>query len=241
MRRDLIPILSLIGVVLDALGGLYLAYDLLGGKKGPLRLVTKSLSYGVLFATVYGPLLGVWFGLAGLLVSGPTLSVEIERRNDRGMRSLLETMGYSLPRAASFGVAGWLSKDAGFGIAFGLLCVIGLVAAYLITGPPTITGRPRINRTVLKRGAMRALTIGLAAVLSGAIHKERHALSYGVEVGLVTGLASGILLSIAPAIEAWVDNLPTYRLGAYGAILVVIGSLLQTVQYLLPLVDVSTS
>jgi len=241
MRRDLIPILSLIGVILDALGGLYLAYDLLGGKKGPLRTVTKSISYGVLFAGVYWLPLGVWFGLAGLLVSGPTLSVEIERRNDRGTRSFLETLGYSLPRALSFGVAGWLSKDAGFGIAFGILCAIGLVAAYMIVGPPTLPGRPRINRAVLKRGVVRALTIGLAAVLSGAIHKERHALSYGIEVGLVTGLASGVLLSIAPAIEAWVDNLPTYRLGAYGAILVVIGSVLQTLQYLFPLLEVSAS
>jgi hypothetical protein len=238
MGRDLIPILSLTGVILDALGGLYLAYDLLGGKKGPLRRVTKCISYGVLFATVYAPTLGAWFGLAGLLVSGPILGVEIERRNVRGTHSFLEALGYGLPRAASFGAAGWLSKDAGFGIGFGILCAIGLVAGYLIIGSPTIAEGPPINRTVLTRGAVRALTIGLAAVLSGAIYKESDALAYGLEVGLVTGLASGILLAIAPAIEAWVDELPTYRLGAYGAILVVIGSLLQTVQYLFPLFDV---
>ena len=89
MPRDLIPILSLTGVILDALGGLYLAYDLLGGKKGPLRTVTKSISYGVLFATVYWRPLGVWFGLAGLLVSGPSLSLEIERGNVRDRHSLL--------------------------------------------------------------------------------------------------------------------------------------------------------
>jgi len=58
---------------------------------------------------------------------------------------------------------------------------------------------------------------------------------------LVTGLASGVLLSIAPAIEAWVEALPAYRLGACGAIRVVIGSLLQTVEYLFPLIDVSTT
>jgi hypothetical protein len=241
MPRDLIPILSLTGVILDALGGLYLAYDLLGGKKGPLRAVTKSISYGVLFAGVYWLPLGMWFGLAGLLVSGPILSVEIERRNIRGRYSFLEAVGYSLPRALSFGAAGWLSRDAAFGIGFGILSGIGMIATYLIVGPPTIPGRPRINRTVLKRGALRALTIGLAAVLSGAILKESQALFYGIEVGLVTGLASGILLSIAPAIEAWVDNLPTYRLGAYGAILVVIGSLLQTLQYLFPLLDLSAT
>jgi hypothetical protein len=57
-RHHLIPILSLTGVILDALGGLYLAYDLLGGKKGPLRIVTKSVSYGVMFGSVYGLPLG---------------------------------------------------------------------------------------------------------------------------------------------------------------------------------------
>jgi hypothetical protein len=41
-RHDLIPVLSLIGVAFDALGGLYLAYDLLGGKHGPLRRITKT-------------------------------------------------------------------------------------------------------------------------------------------------------------------------------------------------------
>src|SRR5580658_7001504 len=72
-RHDLIPVLSLIGVMLDALGGLYLAYDLLGGKRGPLRMINKSVSYGVMFGSIYGLPLGVWFGLAGLLVSGPAL------------------------------------------------------------------------------------------------------------------------------------------------------------------------
>jgi hypothetical protein len=62
------------GVILDGLGGLHLAYDLLGGKNGPLRTVTKSVSYGVMFGSAYGLPLGVWFGLVGLLVSGAALS-----------------------------------------------------------------------------------------------------------------------------------------------------------------------
>ena len=64
-------------MILDALGGLYLAYDLLGGKRGPLRTITKSVSYGVMFGSIYGLPLGMWFGLAGLVVSGPALSLEI--------------------------------------------------------------------------------------------------------------------------------------------------------------------
>ena len=240
--HHLIPILSLVGVILDALGGLYLAYDLLGGKKGPLRIVTKSVSYGVMFGSVYGLPLGVWFGLVGLLISGPALNIEIGRREVRRAHPVFEALSFGLLRAVSFGTAGWLSKDSQFGINFGILCAVGFVAAYLIVGPPADAslGRPRIDKRVLKRAAFRGSSIGLAAVLSGALHKERHALSYGVEVGAVTGISSGILVAVAPAVEAWVDNLPDRRLGGYGAILVLIGSLFQTLQYVFPLVGIST-
>lgn len=97
------------------------------------------------------------------------------------------------------------------------------------------SGRPLIDKAVLRRAAFRAASIGLAAVLSGAIRREPDALFYGVKVGLVIGISSGVLLAVAPSVEAWVDGLPDRRLGGYGAILVVIGSLLQTAQYLFPL------
>jgi hypothetical protein len=41
-RHNLVQILSLAGVILDALGALYLAYDLLGGKNGPLQPSPKA-------------------------------------------------------------------------------------------------------------------------------------------------------------------------------------------------------
>src|SRR5215469_3352138 len=118
-RHDLLPILSLTGMILNALGGLYLAYDLLGGKHGPLRTITKSVSYGILFGIFYGLPLGIWFGLAGLIVSGPVLSLEIERRDVRLVHPFFEALAFGLLRAASFGAAGWLAKDAWFGISFG--------------------------------------------------------------------------------------------------------------------------
>jgi hypothetical protein len=127
-RHDLIPLLSLTGVILDALGGLYLAYDLLGGKHGPLRTITKSVSYGVMFGSAYGLPLGVWFGLAGLLVSGPALSLEIGRHEVRDAHPQVEAVAFGLLRAANFGAAGWLARDAWFGINFGIFGAIGLVA-----------------------------------------------------------------------------------------------------------------
>src|SRR5215469_7538427 len=119
-RHDLIPILSLTGVILDALGGLYLAYELFGGKKGPLRTITKSVTYGIMFGSAYGLPLGVWFGLAGLLVSGPAMSIEIRHRDVRNLRPVPEALAFGSLRAVSFGAAGWLSKDSWFGINFGI-------------------------------------------------------------------------------------------------------------------------
>jgi hypothetical protein len=240
-RPDLLPILSLTGVILDSLGGLYLAYDLLGGKRGPLRTLTKSISYGVLFGIAYGAPLGVWFGLAGFLVSGPALSLEIGRRSSRDAHLLLEALTFGLARALSFGAAGWLSKDSWFGINFGILSLLGFVAAYLMVGPPTDTGsgHAQHDRAVLYRAAFRGVSIGLAGVLSGMIDREPHAISYGIEVGLVTGISSAILVAVAPPVEAWADSLPDRRLGGYGAILVLIGSLLQTLQYVFPLLGQS--
>ena len=240
-RLSLIPVLSLTGVVLDALGGLYLAYDLLGGRDGPLRTITKAVSYGVIFGIVYGLPLGVWFGLAGLLVSGPALSIEIRHRRSLAAHPFFEAMEFGLGRAVSFAAAGWLAKDAEFGIYFGIFTAIGLVTAYGIFGPPASTSlrHPRINKAGLSRAAFRGASIGLAAILAGVIHRESDALAYGVKVGVVTGLSSGILVAIAPTIEEWVDKLPDRRLGGYGAMLVLIGSILQTAQYLFPLVGVS--
>jgi hypothetical protein len=242
LRHNLVLILSLVGVILVGLGALYLAYDLLGGKNGPLRTFTKSASYAVLFGSAYGLPLGLWFGLAGLLFSGPALSVEIGRRNVREVHPFLEALALGLLRAVSFGAAGWLAKDSWFGIIFGIFCAVGFVATYLIVGPPANIdlGHPRLDKAVLERAALRAASIGFAAVLSGAIHRENRTLSYGVEVGVVTGMSSGIMVAIAPSVEAWVDNLPERRLGGYGAILVLIGSLLQTPQYVFPLVGLPT-
>lgn len=55
---------------------------------------------------------------------------------------------------------------------------------------------PRINKVVLQRAVIRGASIGLAAVLSGAIHKEQHAPSYSLEVGLVTGISSGLWVPV---------------------------------------------
>jgi hypothetical protein len=58
---------NLIGSLLGVLGGFFLAYDIIGGKKGPLGGLTRSVTYVVLYGFGYTTGLGLRFGLvAGL-------------------------------------------------------------------------------------------------------------------------------------------------------------------------------
>src|SRR5260370_36454794 len=70
-----------------------------------LRTITKSISYGLMFGSAYGWQLGLWFGLAGLGVSGPALSFEIGRREVRNTHPFFDALAFGLLRAASFGAA----------------------------------------------------------------------------------------------------------------------------------------
>ncbi len=77
--RHTLALVSIIGNCLDVLGALYLAYDLLGGEHGPLRTLTRAVTYGALFGTGYGLALGPVFGLASGIAHGITLAWEFSR------------------------------------------------------------------------------------------------------------------------------------------------------------------
>ena len=47
MDHHTLAAISITGTCLDVLGTLYLAYDLLGGQHGPLRLLTRAVTYSL--------------------------------------------------------------------------------------------------------------------------------------------------------------------------------------------------
>jgi hypothetical protein len=54
MDHRTVVAVSIMGTCLDVLGSLYLAYDLLGGQHGPLRLFTRAVTYSIVFGIGYG-------------------------------------------------------------------------------------------------------------------------------------------------------------------------------------------
>jgi hypothetical protein len=238
--HQIVPLLSLIGVVLDALGGLYLAYDLLGAKQGPLRLLSRLFTYSAIFGLGYAAMLGLWFGLAGAFVMGPLFEYQLWRRARGVPPSNLEWAAMAILRGSAFGAAGWLAVGHDFGLAFGVLSAIAMHLSYASGFGTTIYRiyqRPRIERSIVQGGLVRGVMIGLAGVIGGAITGRSGAFLHGIQIGLVSGVLNTALVILSPLVEWWADNLPDRALGGYGAFMVLIGSALQTVQYVILLVS----
>jgi hypothetical protein len=238
--HQIIPLLSLTGVVLNALGGLYLAYDLFGAKQGPLRMLSRLFTYSAIFGLGYAAMLGLWFGLAGAFVMGPSMEYQLWRRARGVPPSNLEWLAMATLRGAAFGAAGWLAVGRDFGLAFGVLSAVAMHLAYASgfgTSAYRIYQRPQIERSILLAALVRGVMIGLAGAIGGAITGRSEALLHGIQIGVVVGVLNTAVTVLSPVVEWWVDNLPDRALGGYGAFLLLIGSAMPTVQYIIPLIS----
>jgi hypothetical protein len=77
--------------------------------------------------------------------------------------------------------------------------------------------------------------MGLTGLPGGAVAREAGAFRIGIEIGLVVGALNTLTLTFGPSVEWWAENLSERTLGGIGAMLVVIGFLLQSPQYAFPL------
>jgi hypothetical protein len=245
MDRHTLALISIVGSSLDVLGALYLAYDLLGGEHGPLRTLTRAVTYGVLFGTGFGLALGPVFGLASGAAHGITLAWEFSRASrhqpkpgfwlDTAM-SAIRGFGFALGASYLFGPA--------FGVTFGLLSTAGQALAYRIDIRPTIdykpATRPRITRFQLLAAANRTVGYTLSGYLSSLVaHQRQHAIAIGLKAGLAIGVVTAIASSCTPFVEWTADHVPERRMGVFGVGLILIGFTLQSLQYWLTLLDVT--
>jgi hypothetical protein len=244
MDQHVVAAVSIIGTCLDALGSLYLAYDLLGGQHGPLRLLTRTVTYSAVFGTGYGIGLGLFFGLTAGLATGITAAIELHRAA-RGLdrySPAWETL-FSAIRGAAFGAGLYRILGLRFAIAFGILITAGQVFAYRGGMHPALdyvaSRRPRLTRRQFWGTLVRTFGYIASALLCGVfVQHIEHVWSFAIRVGLVTGLVTGIGVTLNPYIEYYADRLPEKRLGAFGIALLLCGFALQSVQYWLALLDV---
>jgi hypothetical protein len=243
--KHTLAIVSIVGSSFDVLGTLYLAYDLLGGEHGPLRTLTRGVTYGVLFGVVYGLALGPVFGLASGAAVGTTLAWEFSRAaRGRPKPGFWYDTAMSGIRGAGFALGAGYLYGVRFGATFGALSTLGQVAAYRAGVRPTIdyqaAARLRLTRSQFLAVLNRTAGYAVAGYISALVgHQRTRALVFGLEVGLVIGVATAILNLCAPWVEWAADHVPTRRLGIIGVGLIIIGFALQSVQYWATLLGVS--
>jgi hypothetical protein len=243
--RHTLALVSIVGSSLDVLGALYLAYDLLGGEHGPLRTLTRGVTYGVLFGGGYGLALGPIFGLASGVAHGITLGWEYTRASrhkpnpgfwfDTAM-SAIRGCGFALGAAYLYGRT--------FGAAFGALSTVGQVIAYRAGIRPTLNYRPSTRPGFTKlqflAGVNRAIGYAVAGYISSlAAHENANALSVGVKAGLVIGVVTVVAGAFVPLVEWTADHVPARRMGVFGVGLILLGFTLQSFQYWVALLDVT--
>jgi hypothetical protein len=236
-----IAVIALTGTALNLLGGLYLAYDLFGGQHGPLRTLTRAVTYGVLFFFGYVILLPVGFSALAALGTGCTLAIEFARAaRGAGPTRLVEVLS-SLVRGACFGLGGALLFGWRFGVSFGALSTIGQIVAYRMGMSPTLGLDARRQwRKHLLGVVNRTIGYALAGLVSAAAAQQqnRTVLRFGVGMGVALGAISAMMGLIAPIIERWADHLPVRRLGIFGTFLILSGFLLESIERWLVLFDV---
>jgi len=245
MDKHTLALISVIGSSLDLLGAMYLAYDLLGGEHGPLRTLTRAVTYGALFATGFGLALGPIFGLISGAAHGITLAWEYSRASRNApQQGTLVDMGMSAIRGCGFTLGSLHPFGAAFGITFGVLSTAGQAIAYRLGIRPTAEyrpgRRPRVTRFNLLSAANRTVGYAAAGYASSLVaHNRVHAMAVGLKAGVAIGLVSAVVMACTPFVEWTADRMPARRMGVLGIVLILAGFALQSVQYWLTLMDVA--
>jgi len=245
MDHHSLAIVSIAGSSLDVLGALYLTYDLLGGEHGPLRALTRGVTYLVIFALGYGIPLGPVFGIACGVTHAVTLTWEYSLAS-RSVRytGFWQDVYASAIRGIGHGIGAASYLGAGYGFAFGVVSALAQVVAYRFGMRPTLdyspAPRPRITRRQMAGIVNRTIGYGVAAALIGsqAGQSARRALSFGIRIGLSMGLVTTVASACTPIIEWAADRIPAKRMGVLGVGLILVGFSLQSFQYWVSLLDI---
>src|SRR5690242_10161550 len=194
--KHTLALISIVGSSLDVLGALYLAYDLLGGEHGPLRTLTRGVTYGVLFGTGYGLGLGPVFGLATGAAHGLTLAWEFSRASRQGPKSgFWYDTAMSAIRAAGFALGAAYLYGGAFGATFGALSTVGQAIAYRLGIRPTIdyrpAKRPRLTMHQFLATVNRTFGYAVTGYISALMAGQRaNAMAVGLKAGVTIGLVT---------------------------------------------------
>jgi hypothetical protein len=229
------------GCVMDALGGLYLAYDLLGGDRGPLRMLTRVATYSVLLILIYTVIFGPRVGLITGMGLGTALGLQLSYYRLYGKELDLKSL-FLLSILRALSIAGGVSIAVNWhlGIAYGLLSMSFFMTLYRLRLTPAafykIDKRPQFDRQKLKI----VLVLGVGSTVGGVLAwlitgRPLIELEFALKLGLTVGLSVACAATLSPMIEYWADQLPERQMGVIGIVLFLVGFAIQSMPYVVEL------
>lgn len=241
METHLASELTLLGMSCDLVGGLYLAYDLLGANKGPLNTLFRVVNYSVLMILAFIFVLGPKFAILAGIGLGTAFGLHLERLGRGLPENFLFLLGLGLCRAIGLGLAIYASGLPGLAI---VVATLALVASVILPrfkiSPANIykaDGKPQVNKKQLVL-ALVLCGLALLAGLVGSAFGGEQTLQFGLKMGFTFGFAVLVVSSLSPMVEWWADSLPPRTFGFFGCILFMLGFAIQAIPSLVVVFDI---
>jgi hypothetical protein len=228
------------GSLLGSLGGLYLTYDILGGKRGPLAGVTRIVTYAALFSIVYGLGLGVRFGLIASLGMGIVLGFDfdLEARRVRARKKsrhwlmhIVIVSSYAL--VLSLGLMA-ITNGRTFLFIFPTYAAF-MIGVYLLGWSPAqnrfISKYPVFRLDYLFLSVMRGVGGGFCywagTSLDSMITNQVCFLVPVWRVALTIGSGSLFVGAFTPCVEWWLERFSVRWMAVVGVVFAILGFLIQ--------------
>jgi hypothetical protein len=232
------------GNLLDAVGGLYLAYDLLGGEKGILRILIRVVNYSILIGCVYGLVFGLRFAIVAGIGMGTAMSLQLAGATHGRVETSRMLIGIAILRACTIGLASSFIIPAGHSFVLALFVLAaGMILPRLGLSPGRLYvagNKPSFNRRKLLLSLLLpcilAVGIGAAGFIFGG---ERAFIQLAVKVAVTVSILTILLGTLSPIIEWYADRLPLKTIGHVGAVLFIVGFFLQAIPNLIVLLDLN--
>lgn len=235
--------LTLLGMACDVVGGIYLAYDLLGGEKGPLNTFFRLVNYSVLAILIFCIALGPKFAIPAGLGIGCAFGLHLENASRNNPDTLWFLFKLGLIRALGIGIGVWVN---GYPTMSWVMAIIVMIMSVILPrfgiSPATVyqsDKKPQLKKKQLIIAATLGGIAMVTAFLGAEITGQSLAVQFGVRMGLTFACTTLLVTTLCPIIEWYADNLPPKTFGFIGALLFVIGFSIQALPAVAVMYDIT--
>jgi hypothetical protein len=228
---------SMIGMTFDSVGGLYLAYDLLGGNNGPLCRLTRIVNYSILYFLIFLLGFNLKFALIGSIGLGTATAFHMQRISHKKP----ETLGFIFFVSLLRGLAIYWATTCVLSHTAAIFAGCGLfIASFILSRSKlslSVWYKPGVKPTITLYKLFFSIIIGCCVAGALAIGEyfghDPLSLFAACRTAVVISLCIMSITIFGPGIEWFADNVPDKRMGYIGAVLFLLGFVIQAIPSLL--------